>query len=113
MMLQFKQAVRIGRQTFPLGIHEVPEEIMKHAHFKFFKNAGLIVTAGANAKKELKDLPVLPAPKSVEAKKAAEQAMKSQLAEVQPDAEIGGDEESEPDFGDEQPSKKSKNKKGN
>ena len=47
MMLQFKQAVKIGRKVFPLGIHEVSEAVMKDPHFALFKKAGSIVVPGA------------------------------------------------------------------
>jgi hypothetical protein len=76
MQLLFKQALLIDKKRYALGIHEVPKEAMEHAHFKKFMKAGYVIVAGKDdmPKKELKDLPVLPTPKSASAKRSADQA---------------------------------------
>jgi hypothetical protein len=43
----FKQAIRVGRTTFPLGIRQVPAEIEAHPHFKQFLKDGAVKVAGA------------------------------------------------------------------
>lgn len=96
---QFKQAVKIERQIFPLGVHQVPAEYQKHPHFQFFLKGGSIVKAdtpatGLKAQK-LSDLPVLPPPSTAAAKRsqvAAKAVQEAEAAGVSPDAEIGGDE---------------------
>lgn len=87
----FRQAVKIGRKAYPLGIHEVPSEDEKHKDFAFFRKAGYITAPGAEvSKKAFKDLPTLPKPSSEVAKHSASAAKAQQP--VEPDAEIGGDE---------------------
>lgn len=90
MQLNFKQAVLVDKKRYALGIHEVPEEAMKHPHFKKFMKAGYIVVAGKAdvpaEERELKDLPVL-APSKLAAKKA--QIDKEALEEAGPVSTIG------------------------
>jgi hypothetical protein len=97
MMYQFKQAVRVGRTTFPLGVREVPEEMVKHPHFQGFLKAGYVKVAGAEdgVGKKLADLPVLPPPSSAAAKRSQEaaKAIQAQDSAPAPDQEIGAPDE--------------------
>ena len=45
MLLKFKQACRLGKQQFKLGVHEVDEEAQKDPYFARLVKAGLIVEA--------------------------------------------------------------------
>lgn len=93
MMFQFFQAIRVGRKTFTLGIHEVSEAIQKEPHFKFFLKAGSVKVAGADpSKRTLKDLPVLPMAVSGAAERSR---INSKAAHVSPETEIGGDQKAE------------------
>lgn len=112
-MYNFKQAVRVGRQTFPLGIRQVPAEMEKHPHFQQFVKAGSVEVAGAaHVGMKLSDLPTLPPPSSAAAKRSQVAAQAVQEHEVAPEAEIGGDA-ADPVFPDDEaeaPKKKGKGK---
>lgn len=86
---EFKQAIRVGRATFPLGVRQVPAEIEAHPHFKQFLKDGAVRVAGASVEKKFEDLPVLPPPASEVAKRSKVAA--EAIQEVAPEVEIGGD----------------------
>lgn len=120
-LYHFKQAIRVGRQAFPLGIRAVPPEIEKHPHFLFFVKAGSIAAAPqAHVGMKLEDLPKLPPASSAAAKRSEEtaQAAKKNAEDIviPPEEEIGGDSmAAEPvfpdaDVADEAPKKKGKGK---
>lgn len=123
----FKQAIRVGRSTFPLGIRQVPAEIEAHPHFKQFLKDGAVKVAGASqVEKKFEDLPTLPPPASEAAKRsqvaaAAVERGQAEASDVAPEAEIGGDADAvsedeavdeSADEADESDSKKGKGRKG-
>lgn len=47
MRVQLKQALHVEGKTYHLGVHDIPEETLKHPHFHKYMAAGLVVEADA------------------------------------------------------------------
>lgn len=112
----FKQAIRVGRATFPLGVRQVPAEIEAHPHFKqFLKDGAVKAAVSSQVEKKFEDLPTLPPPSSAAAQRSQVVASAVEQGQaVAPDAELGdSSEEVSPDAelgGDDDNSKKKKGK---